>query len=751
MHQQNFISKMRVGILFFFLFPLTCFSQDISGVWVGYMYNDTTQQTIHYELAINDVDGKTSGFSHTTFIIDSVKNIGVKEVKVRVKGEHVYVEDEKFVYDNYAEPAAKGVKMFSFLTLSKNDSADVLSGIWRTNATRKYNPLTGSIFLLKKKNVEPQHTLIVKKLIELGLASQLVFLPPSVGSQNNVAVNDKMQTASSTSSQVKSLTEGKSEFAQANNVRGNEPVVAVNEVNGAPKNNASSAVTAEPKRVQNDAENKGAVAGKTNPGMEQPGVNIQNKNAITAQTSTKETDENTVAINQTSTPQTKQTSPTRISSNTYGVKGNQSTTANDIKESAKSIDIKQMKVKIVAKNQTTQTPQNNNTSGSSITSNTAGAESNKSITANDVKASAKPDAKDSNEKMGINQTTQTAQNNNTPPAPIASNIEGEESNKSITNSQVKSSAKPTGTKETNNKTVVINEKKITGLHEQVYDNTNSSRAGQPVFGNSVEKSKKRTNSAVSNKVESHDLGSSSENKIRTVEKRFANNQKVDPTFHTPEGDNNNKASSTVAETGNDKENVSQQKVNTKASQPNEESSSSAKKEIAANENKAEDSKQAETAELQRKVKINPLSNQQKPSSVGPAVIIKPKVITPPAAADLAKRELETIRTVEIAQDSLVLSLYDNGSIDGDTVSVLMNGKVIMPRIGLLASAISKTVYLTPEMGDSVSVVMYAENLGSIPPNTGLLVIHDGAKIYEIRFSGDLNKNSKIILVRKKKT
>jgi hypothetical protein len=81
----------------------------------------------------------------------------------------------------------------------------------------------------------------------------------------------------------------------------------------------------------------------------------------------------------------------------------------------------------------------------------------------------------------------------------------------------------------------------------------------------------------------------------------------------------------------------------------------------------------------------------------------------------------------------------------------MNGKVIMPRVGLLASAISKTVYLTPDMGDSVSVVMYAENLGSIPPNTGLLVIHDGPKIYEIRFSGDLNKNSKIILIRKKKT
>jgi hypothetical protein len=73
----------------------------------------------------------------------------------------------------------------------------------------------------------------------------------------------------------------------------------------------------------------------------------------------------------------------------------------------------------------------------------------------------------------------------------------------------------------------------------------------------------------------------------------------------------------------------------------------------------------------------------------------------------------------------------------------------MPRVGLLERATNKTIYLTPEMGDTINVIMYAENLGSIPPNTGLLVIREGEKIYEIRFSGDLNKNSKIILVRKK--
>ena len=120
-----------------------------------------------------------------------------------------------------------------------------------------------------------------------------------------------------------------------------------------------------------------------------------------------------------------------------------------------------------------------------------------------------------------------------------------------------------------------------------------------------------------------------------------------------------------------------------------------------------------------------------------------------AAADISSRKIQTVQSVEIENDSLSLTLYDNGEIDGDTVSILLNGKVIMPMQGLTAKGITKTIYLTPEMGDSISLIMYAENLGSIPPNTGLLIVYDGNVRHEIRFSGDLQKNSAIILKRKK--
>ena len=125
--------------------------------------------------------------------------------------------------------------------------------------------------------------------------------------------------------------------------------------------------------------------------------------------------------------------------------------------------------------------------------------------------------------------------------------------------------------------------------------------------------------------------------------------------------------------------------------------------------------------------------------------IKPKQ----AAADINSRVIETIQSVNYTSDSLLITLYDNGEVDGDTVSVLMNGKVIMPMVGLSTNAVRKTIY-TKDITDSIQIVMYAENLGSLPPNTGLLIVHDGKQRYEIRFSGDLKKNSAIVFKKKER-
>lgn len=113
-----------------------------------------------------------------------------------------------------------------------------------------------------------------------------------------------------------------------------------------------------------------------------------------------------------------------------------------------------------------------------------------------------------------------------------------------------------------------------------------------------------------------------------------------------------------------------------------------------------------------------------------------------AAAFVETRKMNPPQVVHFSSDSLVLALYDNGEVDGDTVSILLNGEMLMARQGLKASAIKKTIYI-PAGQDETTLVLYAENLGKYPPNTGLLVVYDGDKRHDIRFSADLNKNASV--------
>ena len=130
-----------------------------------------------------------------------------------------------------------------------------------------------------------------------------------------------------------------------------------------------------------------------------------------------------------------------------------------------------------------------------------------------------------------------------------------------------------------------------------------------------------------------------------------------------------------------------------------------------------------------------------------AVPVKEKEIVIKSSKEVVKRETEIIRTVLFKSDSLVISLYDNGEIDGDTVSLVLNGNIILSKQGLTDKAIRKTIAAS-EIGDSSKLVLYAENLGRIPPNSGLLILQDGNERYQIRFSGDLQKNSAVILRRR---
>lgn len=126
--------------------------------------------------------------------------------------------------------------------------------------------------------------------------------------------------------------------------------------------------------------------------------------------------------------------------------------------------------------------------------------------------------------------------------------------------------------------------------------------------------------------------------------------------------------------------------------------------------------------------------------------IKTEIATAPSP--LEKRATNTMQTVTVASDSLVLSFYDNGIVDGDSISVYLNNENIISKVKLTEAAAKKTIYV-PKNADEIKVTLVAESLGSIPPNTGLLVIQDGSDRYNIRFSADMQTNASVIIKKKK--
>jgi hypothetical protein len=114
-----------------------------------------------------------------------------------------------------------------------------------------------------------------------------------------------------------------------------------------------------------------------------------------------------------------------------------------------------------------------------------------------------------------------------------------------------------------------------------------------------------------------------------------------------------------------------------------------------------------------------------------------------------KRNTDLLKTIEIENATFTVDLYDNGEIDGDSISLFFNGKLVLSHKRLGDKAISLRLNVD-ESKDLNELIMYAENLGSIPPNTALMVVNDGDKRYETRISSDLQKSGVIRFIHKPK-
>lgn len=106
---------------------------------------------------------------------------------------------------------------------------------------------------------------------------------------------------------------------------------------------------------------------------------------------------------------------------------------------------------------------------------------------------------------------------------------------------------------------------------------------------------------------------------------------------------------------------------------------------------------------------------------------------------------------EVVTDSgkVRLDFYDNATIDGDSITVLVNKKIVVTHQMLTARPITAWVHVSVDE-PFFEVEMVAENEGRIPPNTALLIITAGKKKYQLFLSADKKKSAVIRIIYNKK-
>lgn len=124
---------------------------------------------------------------------------------------------------------------------------------------------------------------------------------------------------------------------------------------------------------------------------------------------------------------------------------------------------------------------------------------------------------------------------------------------------------------------------------------------------------------------------------------------------------------------------------------------------------------------------------------------KDTVQAKPAADMVLLRETDIQKVIELENtetDSIKLSIYDNGEIDGDTASLYFNDSILLKSGRLSQKPIE--FFISLEKTKQINKIkLVAENLGSIPPNTALLVITTKRNHYSITLSSDYSKNGSV--------
>ena len=134
-----------------------------------------------------------------------------------------------------------------------------------------------------------------------------------------------------------------------------------------------------------------------------------------------------------------------------------------------------------------------------------------------------------------------------------------------------------------------------------------------------------------------------------------------------------------------------------------------------------------------------------PRTEGPQSMANSQANTPmqkqlviPSVNNNRFNDLTQVITVKTPQ--VQIYLYDNGEIDGDTITVYLNNKMVLSNKRLSTAPISLNLLLDEE-NSTQEVTIVAENLGRIPPNSALMIVEAGIQRFRVQLTSTEQKNA----------
>jgi hypothetical protein len=114
----------------------------------------------------------------------------------------------------------------------------------------------------------------------------------------------------------------------------------------------------------------------------------------------------------------------------------------------------------------------------------------------------------------------------------------------------------------------------------------------------------------------------------------------------------------------------------------------------------------------------------------------------PVDIRVTERRNSILEKIDVAKNDVELELWDDAAEDGDSISIRLNDQAVVTGFPVLKKKQKLHISLTP--GEN-TLILLADNLGSIPPNTAVMKITAGRIRKYVRIKTDLKVNNVVVI------